>query len=182
MAYNKRGYGMTTRYAVGDPFLGGLIKGAGKFLGGVAKTVGGIVPGPVGGVLSTVGGLITGGGGGAAPATSIRPISITGGLPTFPGSPMMNVTLPQQQYAPGFPAAGAMGAAVGAYQPKGYHLNKSGYFLKTGQYVAPGTKWVRNRRTNPANGRALRRAISRTSQFNNTVKRARKNLRALAKV
>ncbi len=45
--------------------------------------------------------------------------------------------------------------------PSGYHLNKTGYHLKDGTYVAPGTKWVKNRRRNPMNARALRRAIGR---------------------
>jgi len=43
----------------------------------------------------------------------------------------------------------------------GYHWNKSGYFLLTGEYVAPGTKAVRNRRRNPANPRATSNAIMR---------------------
>jgi len=43
----------------------------------------------------------------------------------------------------------------------GYHWNKSGYFLKSGEYVAPGTKMVKNRRRNPANPRATSNAITR---------------------
>jgi len=43
----------------------------------------------------------------------------------------------------------------------GYHWNKSGYFLMSGEYVAPGTKAVRNRRRNPANPRATSNAITR---------------------
>jgi len=43
----------------------------------------------------------------------------------------------------------------------GYHLNKSDYFLKSGEYVPAGTRWVRNRKRNPANARATSRAISR---------------------
>jgi len=43
----------------------------------------------------------------------------------------------------------------------GYHWNKSGYFLMTGEYVAPGTKAVRNRRMNPCNPRAVSRSIRR---------------------
>jgi len=43
----------------------------------------------------------------------------------------------------------------------GYHWNKSGYFLQSGEYVAPGTKMVKNRRRNPANPRATSNAITR---------------------
>ena len=43
----------------------------------------------------------------------------------------------------------------------GYHVNKSDYFLKSGEYVPAGTRWVRNRKRNPANARATSRAISR---------------------
>jgi len=59
--------------------------------------------------------------------------------------------------ATGMMPAGAMnGASMG-----GYHLNKSDYFLKSGEYVPAGTRWVKNRKRNPANSRATSRAISR---------------------
>lgn len=60
----------------------------------------------------------------------------------------------------------------GALPPRGYHWNKTGYFLKTGQYVAPGTKAVRNRRRNPLNPRALDRAMGRLQ----SAKRASKKI------
>jgi len=41
------------------------------------------------------------------------------------------------------------------------HANKSGYWLKSGQYVAPGTRCVTNRRMNPLNPRALHHAMTR---------------------
>jgi len=44
---------------------------------------------------------------------------------------------------------------------QGYHWNKSGYFLLSGEYVYPGTKMVKNRRRNPANPRATSNAITR---------------------
>jgi len=60
---------------------------------------------------------------------------------------------------------GAAGmAAMQAGKPcpvSGYHWNKSGYFLKSGQYVQAGTKMVKNRRRNPANPRATSNAITR---------------------
>jgi len=43
----------------------------------------------------------------------------------------------------------------------GYHWNKSGYFLMSGEYVPAGTRAVRNRRRNPCNPRAVSRALSR---------------------
>jgi len=55
-------------------------------------------------------------------------------------------------------------AAAQAGKPcpvSGYHWNKSGYFLKSGEYVPAGTKMVRNRRRNPANPRATSNAIMR---------------------
>jgi len=55
-------------------------------------------------------------------------------------------------------------AAMQAGKPcavSGYHWNKSGYFLKSGQYVDAGTKMVKNRRRNPANPRATSNAITR---------------------
>lgn len=182
MAYNRRGYGMTTYAAVGDPFLGGLLKGAGKLVGGAVK--GFVSGGPLGALTGAAGAVF--GGGSAVPAgvpmmnIAQRPISVAGKvqMPPF-GFPAISGGL--SLGAPVGPmTTGAM--VGGVVEPKGYHRNKTGYFLKSGQYVPPGTKWVRNRRTNPANGRALRKAVSRTSQFNNLVKRSRKNLRALAKV
>lgn len=66
--------------------------------------------------------------------------------------------------------------------PKGYRLNKTGYHLKDGTYIPPGTKLVRNRRRNFANGRALNRAISRVQGFERMVKRSRKSLRSLSRI
>jgi len=45
--------------------------------------------------------------------------------------------------------------------PRGFHLNKSSYFLRDGTFVQRGTKFVRNRRLNNANGRAQGKAIVR---------------------
>jgi len=45
--------------------------------------------------------------------------------------------------------------------PRGFHLNKSSYFLRDGTFIPRGTKFVRNRRLNNANGRAQGRAIAR---------------------
>jgi len=45
--------------------------------------------------------------------------------------------------------------------PRGFHLNKSSYFLRDGTFVERETKFVRNRRLNNANGRAQNKAIVR---------------------
>jgi len=66
--------------------------------------------------------------------------------------------------------------------PRGYRLNKSSYFLKSGQFVPEGTRLVRVRRRNFANGRALRRSIGRVQGFERLVKSSRKSLRKLSKI
>ena len=45
--------------------------------------------------------------------------------------------------------------------PSGFHLNKSDYFLKSGEFVPKGTRLVKNRRRDPLNARALKRAVAR---------------------
>lgn len=45
--------------------------------------------------------------------------------------------------------------------PAGTRSNKSGYFLKSGAFIQPGSRCVKIRRRNPLNPRALDRAISR---------------------
>jgi len=54
--------------------------------------------------------------------------------------------------------AAEMGAMMGG---PGYHLNKSSYFLMSGEFVPEGSRMVKNRKRNPANARATSRAISR---------------------
>lgn len=63
-------------------------------------------------------------------------------------------------YTPGLPAAGV---GVGGLAPQGYHLDK-----------ATRTRYVKNRRMNVANPRALRRAMRRTDGFVKLAKRALK--------
>ncbi len=52
-------------------------------------------------------------------------------------------------------------AATNGACTKGFHLNKSDYFLKNGTFIAKGTMCVKNRRRNPLNPRALTRAVAR---------------------
>lgn len=152
-------------------------------LGKITGTIGSVLPGPIGAAAKTASRIIT-------PGASTRPSAST--IPTprtvtssFVGirAPLVSVgrqtTTRQELYA-----SGALpGAAAGSDGcPKGYHLNKTGYFTKSEGYVEPRTKCVRNRTRNVANGRALRRAIGRASSFDKLVKRNRKSLRSLAKI
>lgn len=187
MAYNTRGYGMTTYMAAGDPFLGGVLKGVAKIGKGF------LTGGPLGAVGAGIGLL----GGGAKPINVPMPISRarpTGGQ--FLGGRPIGISGQVAMPPFGFPKisgglqlgppttvmqAPVTGLVPGG-KPAGYHINKSDYFLKDGTFVQAGTRWVKNRRMNPANGRALRRSISRAKSFDNLVKRNRKNLRALARI
>lgn len=61
---------------------------------------------------------------------------------------------------------------------RGQHLNKSMDCAGN----PPGTKCVTNRRMNPLNSRALKRATRRLKGFERAVKGTRKQLRSLAKI
>jgi len=83
----------------------------------------------------------------------------TSGVSLFPGGPMVGTQT--QYYSPQNPPPAGT---------RGYHLNKTGYYTKGGTYVAPGSKWVKNRRRNPLNPRALSRSISRISSAKNAAR------------
>ena len=114
-----------------------------------------------------------------------------------PPAPPARRPIPQQrQFGPIAQGAIAIGSAAavqgvnrifdaqaaGGVQPAGTHLNKSSYFLRSGEFVPARSRYVRNRTRNNANGRALRRAIGRAKGFDNLVKRNRKALRSLARI
>ena len=160
----------------GDPGLFGSI---GRALGGVAKTVGRFVPGPAGGILTTVGGAL-------APS---RPAPTTVAPPMRPTFTGMRVGGPygiEVGRKTGYYASGQLPvpvtAAGGVGCPKGYRLNMSSYFLRDGTFVPEGSKCVRYRYRNVANGRALKRAIARTKAFDKLVKDNRKTLRSLSSI
>ena len=75
--------------------------------------------------------------------------------------------------ATGFETVAAGGA--GMLPPRGFHLNKTGYFLTSaaefGTFVEPFSRFVRNRRRNPGNMRAADRAISRIESAKRMAKR-----------
>lgn len=94
-------------------------------------------------------------------------------LPQLPPAPRGTPPLLPGRIPPG-PVAGQVAALNGcAPNPccSGQHLDK-----------ATGTKCVSNRRMNPLNPRALRRAIRRAKGFERFVVRNRKSLRSLAKI
>jgi hypothetical protein len=146
-----------------------------------ASSQGGI-SGPVGagGLFSTLGnlagravrgavGLATGG-----PAGAVRGIVSSGGRPS--GVPLQMPGLPSGVKAPGalgfaqrFVPGGETGRGAGC--GSGYHPNKTGYFLQSGQYVAPGERCVKNRRRNPLNPKALSKAIGRIEGGKRAAKR-----------
>ena len=173
MAVKAAKYGMQ-----GDPGIFGDIwkgiKSVGRFAGGVAKASG--LP-----IVSGIGGAVTGilaSKRDRIPGASTRPPLIT------------SFANPQQYPGPGVGRAAPVRvnwkAALPGGQPfldvpqtngvpsasmGGYHLNKTGYFVKerdangnfTGGWerVEPGSRWVKNRRRNSLNPRALSRAIGR---------------------
>jgi len=86
-----------------------------------------------------------------------RPTAGPGSFPLMPQVPAPGVLPAIQRALPG----GATGMMAGCAPMSGYHLNKSEYFLRSGEFVPEGSRLVRNRKRNPANARATSRAISR---------------------
>jgi len=152
MSYAQRPMGDYKTYGyAGDPgFLSNVFKFVKKrVIPFVARTLGG----PAGAVIGTVGGVVAGTASRppAGPPAAPPPGAI-GGAVSFPGGTTVSVAgvLPSH-------------AAVGAHAPAGYHLDK-----------ATKSRWVRNRRMNVANPRALRKALRRTDGFVKLAKRALK--------
>jgi len=143
----------------GDPgFLSKLWKGF--------KSVAKFIPGPIGTIARLAGavGIATGAAAVLRPTPPIyqgaqpqqfgpMPISPAGQLTRF--APGRAATYGQGPMALAPPAAGPGGAC-----PSGYHLAKDG-----------SGRWVRNRRMNIANPRALRRAMRRVQGFEKLAKR-----------
>jgi len=149
MSYYARPMGDYKTYGyAGDPgWLSSIWKTIKKPLIRVAGT---LIGGPVGGLITaaTVGGAIVAAGKPRAPALP-APGGMIGGAVSFPGGTTVSV-------------AGALPthAAIGAHAPAGYHLDK-----------ATRSRWVRNRRMNIANPRALRKAMRRVQGFEKLAKR-----------
>lgn len=150
--------------------LGGFLTKVG---GGLVKRGIGLasrfMPGPIGAAAGIAGMAIGGGAARRGMATISRQT-----LPVpLPGGGRLNLA----RLAPGGVPAITPGEC-----PKGYRLNKSNYFLQDGTFIPAGTKCVKYRRRNYANGKALRHGISRVQGFERLVKRSRKSLKALAKI
>jgi len=149
MSYAQRPMGDYKTYGyAGDP---GWLSSAFKFLKKkVLPIIGGIIGGPVGVGLGAIGGVVAATTPRAPrlPALPPPPGSIGGAL-TMPGGTTISVAgvLPSH-------------AAMGAHAPSGYHLDK-----------ATKSRWVRNRRMNIANPRALRKAMRRVQGFEKLAKR-----------
>lgn len=142
---------------------------------GAVKKVGGAVVKGIGTTLSTgnpLSGVVAAGssliGSGASPTMYQGPmVSMGGSLPPMPGTSL----------AAGGKASGtalakppATGVCIG-----GWHLNKSTYYTRTnGQLVHAGTHCVKNRKLNPGNAKALRRAVRRQEAFVGLARRAMK--------
>jgi len=62
------------------------------------------------------------------------------------------------------------GTAVTTCPPQGFKLNKSDYFLRSGEFVPAGTRFVRRRKRNPGNSRANSRAIARIASAKSMAK------------
>lgn len=97
----------------GDPFLGGIIKGAGKLIGGAARIAAPLLPGPLGGAARIVGGVL-----GGRPV--LRP-QIT--PPVFPGGgrlPAPPLMLPRLGPTPGMrqPRVTKAGAVTDRKRPR----------------------------------------------------------------
>lgn len=181
-------------YYRGDYYRGDFFGSLRSIVGGVARVAGAVLPGPAGMVASAAGRIITGGGGAAAqaaaqtppPGTGLVPLGMAGGFSVTPvGSPVSlerfgQGAFPVQpgMFGPGTAVTGTgpqgqvvLGSSRGmsACGTKGYHLNKSGYYRRTPGgsviYVEAHSACVKNRRMNPTNGRALRRALSRAYAF-----------------
>jgi len=146
MSYAQRPMGDFKTYGyAGDP---GWLSSAFKLVKRIAgPIIGGMIGGPLGGMI-----------GGAATTPARRPGTppilppppgAIGGAVSFPGGTTVSVA--------GVPRMA--GVAAGAC-PTGYHLAKDG-----------SGRWVRNRRMNVANPRALRKAMRRVQGFEKLAKR-----------
>jgi len=140
LAMSAAKYGRPLRAGgqMGDPGFWSFLKDR------ALDVVGVVAPGPV----STI-------------ASALRP----SGPVVPPGGPQFPVAVKKpgalaavQRFLPG----GETGLGAGC--PKGFHPNKSSYFLKDGTFVEKHSKCVKHRRRyNPANAQATSRSIGRVN-------------------
>lgn len=177
MPYN---YASSNNYGAGDYYryqAGGIFGTIGKAIGGaVSGFVKGGPLGAIGGAAGAVLGKKTGTAVVPAPPGAIipfmpPPIAVPKGTPGAVPKPGVGGAV--QRLLPGG-ASGYTAGIGGVPGMSGYHLNKTGYFTMAEGYIAPRTKWVKNRSSNPGNARALRRAIRREQSFIALARRALK--------
>lgn len=156
------------RSARGDP---GIFSFLGKAVGTIARVGSKILPGPAGAILGTVGGFLGGRAARPTPPAGFAPMqtSMTG---LQLGGPR-GITLGVQRTQAVTASARVQNGGGGC--PSGYHLNKSGYYDRSG-FVPPGSRCVRNRRMNVANPRALRKGLRRVAGFGKLASRARRDI------
>jgi hypothetical protein len=161
-------------YYKGDPYLGFILKGAARLGAGLVRTVakrsvqaGRALIGSSAGrtaVGTAVGGGVIVAGEEIARQAGRRVFEETAGAsPNYPEG--------TAGARPGGPVMVPMGAK--GMCPPGFHPNKA-----DGPKGAKGTYCVRNRRMNPLNPRALRRALRRSEDFEQIAKRTVNALRA----
>lgn len=168
---------------VGDPGLWGFVKGLGK--AAIATVTGG----PMAGIRSAVASLTPQA---MNPAQKFEVYQGAGGSRTRPSfmalstaDQMRHIVPPGPVQAPiasGFRnelaailpggSTGRMGGPSNSPQPSGYHANKSSYFLKDGTFIPKGSIWVKNRRRNPLNPRALSSSMARITSFKGAASKA----------
>lgn len=175
----------------GDPGLWGALKGG---------ALGFLTGGPAGAVMGATGGLFSPSGTTAVQAVSrgsqlysgqlVNSFAPTGGMGTTSLPPVGTFPRPGGGTTPilSHPVAGpalrgasplpAPTGATGA--PQGYHLNKTGYWTRSG-YVAPRSKWVRNRTRNVSNGKANMRALRRLTAWDKADRKRRTTLKRIAR-
>lgn len=143
MPYAQRPMGDYKTYGyAGDPgFLSSLWKVAKRV---IKPILGGVLGGALGEVVVGTPGRRPG-----TPPILAPPPGAIGGAVSFPGGTTVSVA-----GVPRLPGAGVTGC------PSGYHLAKDG-----------SGRWVRNRRMNVANPRALRKAMRRVQGFEKLAKR-----------
>ena len=172
----------------GDPGIFGFLGGVAKRVTGAVSRLGipgvsagaGFVSGALGGILGrktakTRQAARAGLGAGLIPFTGGRSGMGRSFLPGGAQVPVPGIRGIAQRFFPG--GATGMMPAEGPPGP-GYHPNKSDYYVKSdpmnpespGIFVGKGTVWVKNRRRNPLNPRALSRAMSRLSSAKNAAK------------
>jgi len=146
MSYAQRPMGDYKTYGyAGDP---GWLSSIWKAVKGPARVaVGKLIGGPIGGFVAgaTAAKAVSTAATPAAPATT-PPGGAIGGAVSFPGGTTISGAFALPTHA-----------ALGAHAPAGYHLDK-----------ATRSRWVRNRRMNIANPRALRKAMRRVQGFEKT--------------